>query len=788
MFTETISLRSLGRRSIKAKLRLSAVITIGLAMVVALTVSLQYRDVGQATRTERFAHQVIKDLSDLDSLGYAYLLFKDNRPKVQWHLKHTSIGKLLSEDVTTTPAEQAVIDSLRSNHKQMKDLFNVIVKNTEEGRAGTQNAFSPYDELNEGLTAQILSRSEMMMHDASLLGRETGQGMDTARQRSFFLVLASAFLLIVSAVLTAFFLAKSIGGSILRLEQGTQRIADGDLRYRVDVEGDDEISRLAAAFNDMTAKLQTSHLSLELEIGERKQAEEALKDLNQTLEQRIIERTAELATSEQRWATTLASIGDAVIATDLAGRITFINPIAQALTGWPHTEAVGQPIQNIFRIINEKTLEPEKDMVQQVLQEGAVIALSNSTALITREGKAVPIEDSAASIKDKEGKVTGVVLVFHDVSEKRRAQEALWESDLRYSVLFNKAPFAAALTRMPEGHLTDINEAFLKLFEYTRDELIGKTSVEIGISDLDSQKQIAAELKDHGSVRNFECTRFTKSSAQRVLSLNLDWVGTGGKKQLLTTIHDITERKQAEEALKQRTVDLQQLTDTLEARVKERTVELADLTARLVSAQENERERISYELHDKVWQNLVAIRFTIENLFSAREDWEALRRKARQVTADMLDTVGKIRSMQGDLWPYVLDDIGLVATLDWYCREFEKNHPDLAIKITNGIAETDIPPEAKIVIYRILQEALNNIAKHSRADRVTIRLSTRDHGVVFSIEDNGVGFDPKEAIGQKAPWVGLGLLSIKARTELSGGVFALESAKGKGTTVRARWS
>jgi signal transduction histidine kinase len=254
-------------------------------------------------------------------------------------------------------------------------------------------------------------------------------------------------------------------------------------------------------------------------------------------------------------------------------------------------------------------------------------------------------------------------------------------------------------------------------------------------------------------------------------------------------VRDITERKKAEEVLQQRTLELQHLTETLEQRVKDRTVELADLSARLVSAQENERKRISYDLHDNVWQTLVAIRFEIERLFSRidKADWAALPTKSEKIRETMLNAVGKIRSMQGDLWPYVLDDIGIVATLDWYCREFEKNHSGLAIERKNDLTESEIPASAKIVIYRILQETLSNVAKHSQANHVIIRLLKNGHGVEFSIQDNGIGFDPEETIARKAPWGGLGLLSIKARTELSGGSFGIESAKGKGTTIRASW-
>ncbi len=121
---------------------------------------------------------------------------------------------------------------------------------------------------------------------------------------------------------------------------------------------------------------------------------------------------------------TLRSIGDAVIATDAEGRITFINPVAERLTGWRGEEASGQPIQGVFRIVNEQTGQPLDEPVARVLREGHAIELSNHAALLSKDGRAVPIEDSAAPILDAGGQVIGAVLVFHDVTEKRHAEEA----------------------------------------------------------------------------------------------------------------------------------------------------------------------------------------------------------------------------------------------------------------------------------------------------------------------------------------------------------------------------
>jgi signal transduction histidine kinase len=184
----------------------------------------------------------------------------------------------------------------------------------------------------------------------------------------------------------------------------------------------------------------------------------------------------------------------------------------------------------------------------------------------------------------------------------------------------------------------------------------------------------------------------------------------------------------------------------------------------------------------------LTIRFEIENLFSGQEDWATLQGKSKKVMTTILDTVGKIRSMQGDLWPYVLDDIGLAATIDWYCREFKKGHSGLTIESHVNLGEREIPSSAKIVIYRVMQEAMSNVTKHSQANHVSLSLINKDHRVEFTIQDNGIGFDPVETMIRKTPWGGLGLLNIKARTELSGGIFGVESSKGRGTTVRATWS
>jgi len=178
-----------------------------------------------------------------------------------------------------------------------------------------------------------------------------------------------------------------------------------------------------------------------------------------------------LAASEERWATTLESIGDAVIATDNEGRVTFLNPTAAVLTGWQSEEALGQPIQKVFCIIDEQTRGPVEDPIDRVLKEGRAVRLANHTLLLAKDGPETPIADSAAPILDRDGKVTGVVLVFHDVTVSKRAEEFRQSSQYTRSLL--EASLDPLVTISAEGKITDVNEAAIKATGVEREKLVG---------------------------------------------------------------------------------------------------------------------------------------------------------------------------------------------------------------------------------------------------------------------------------------------------------------------------
>ncbi len=245
--------------------------------------------------------------------------------------------------------------------------------------------------------------------------------------------------------------------------------------------------------------------------------------------------------------------------------------------------------------------------------------------------------------------------------------------------------------------------------------------------------------------------------------------------------------------LKRSEEELRRGKDDLEMKVADRTKELRNandqlryLSSQLLQVQENERKRIASEIHDGLGQLLNIIKTRAQDLFQRMN-----RSKESQILEDLIpviqESIEEARRIQMDLRPSILDDLGILATLNWFFREFQKTYSNIRIEKEIGLEEDEVAAPLKTVIYRILQEALNNIAKHSRADLV--RLSLRETGgvVELMIQDNGQGFDLEEAQSAARSRRGLGLTSMRERAELSGGVFKIESEKGAGTVIRATW-
>ncbi len=178
----------------------------------------------------------------------------------------------------------------------------------------------------------------------------------------------------------------------------------------------------------------------------------------------------ELDESRQRFQMTLVGIGDAVIATDSRGIINFTNPVAQALTGWDQDEAVAKPLDDVFRVVNEITRTPIESPVTKVLRDGAVTSLADHIVLLTKSGNEIPIEDSGAPIRDRAGRTIGVVLVFRNITDRRRAAQDITQ----WKQIFDNAGFGMAVLNANGERLAAINAAFAAMHGFAVDELVGR--------------------------------------------------------------------------------------------------------------------------------------------------------------------------------------------------------------------------------------------------------------------------------------------------------------------------
>jgi signal transduction histidine kinase len=218
--------------------------------------------------------------------------------------------------------------------------------------------------------------------------------------------------------------------------------------------------------------------------------------------------------------------------------------------------------------------------------------------------------------------------------------------------------------------------------------------------------------------------------------------------------------------------------------------QLESLSSLLLSSQEKERKRITQELHDSVEQTLAALKFNIEYLIG---QWVGNPKDngfliLQGLIPKIQKTVIELKRIGKGLRPSILDDLGVVPALTWFCREFQSVYTAIHIERVFEIEEAHIPENLKVVIYRVLQEALNNVAKHSNANQVSISLrKTTNKTIVFSIKDNGKGFDVDATLSPENQRSGLGLISMIKRTELSGGSLVITSDKETGSIIRASW-
>jgi signal transduction histidine kinase len=223
------------------------------------------------------------------------------------------------------------------------------------------------------------------------------------------------------------------------------------------------------------------------------------------------------------------------------------------------------------------------------------------------------------------------------------------------------------------------------------------------------------------------------------------------------------------------------------AALKESENHLRVLATQLLTAQENERKLVAGEIHDSIGSSLTAVKFKVEDAIQQVEQGVVASESLKGLISTVQHAIEESRRIQMNLRPSMLDDLGILTTLNWHCREFQKIFCHISIEKKIDISEDDVPHSLKTVIYRIFQEALNNISKHSRADLISFSLRKNSGSIELTIQDNGQGFDVEKISSTESSRKGMGLGNMRERTELSGGYFSIESGKESGTVIRALW-
>jgi PAS domain S-box-containing protein len=336
--------------------------------------------------------------------------------------------------------------------------------------------------------------------------------------------------------------------------------------------------------------------------------------------------------------------------------------------------------------------------------------------------------------------------------------------------IFEGAPGGMGITDLA-GNIIHVNPAFARLVGYTQDELQGKA-----IADITHEKNYPENKASIDDLLAGKRDGFVIDKRYRRKDGRIIWVhstlailrgAADEPRHMVALIEDITERKHAEDALRRS------------------AAELRALSRRLVEVQEFERKQISRELHDRLGQSLTGLSVNLSILGAAlppHADGE-LQSRLEDSAALLESTMGAIRNVMSELRPPMLDDFGLHLALDWYARQFAAR---TGIGVTVHCAQPDErpAPEAEIALFRIAQEALNNVVKHARARRVEITLERSGSEYVMSVQDDGVGFDADGQHTARLP--GLGIVTMRERSQAVGGRFDIETLRGSGTRLSVR--
>ncbi len=484
-------------------------------------------------------------------------------------------------------------------------------------------------------------------------------------------------------------------------------------------------------------------LSMARDITERKRAEEELRQSKQLFERIFV---------SQR---------DAIFVLDAKAPPTILecNPAATEAFGYARQEMLGRTI--IFLHVDENALARfQEDLYAAITETGFLHLLEFS--MKRKDGTVFPTEHSVMPLEDEHGNRTGWVSVVRDITERKRAEEGLRESERKYRTLFEESKDTIYMTNR-DGEFLDINQAGLDMFGYTRQKMLTINAVHMYANPSDRHK-FQQTIEQKGTVRDYE--------------VNLRKKGGTAMECLVTSIV----RRAEDGAILGYQGIIRDTTPAKEAyrKLRRSRGHLRALAARLQSVREEERTQLAREIHDELGHALAALNMDIAWL-DRRTSQAVFRERLGDMKEVVDNAIRSVRQIAARLRPAALDDLGLAAAMEWEVRQFKKR-TGIECQFTCSLEDVELGPERSTALFRICQEVLTNVARHANATAVMVSLKRWPDHAVLDIADNGRGIRQSEISSAES----LGILGMRERALAFGGELRISGSSAKGTTVTVR--
>ncbi|MCX5888953.1 MAG: PAS domain S-box protein [Deltaproteobacteria bacterium] len=487
-------------------------------------------------------------------------------------------------------------------------------------------------------------------------------------------------------------------------------------------------------------------LTLGFDITRRKQAEERLRQSQIRLAE--AQRIARLG----HWEWDLRS-GQIILSKEVY-RIIGLTP-----------EEFTPSLESILSCVHPEDKERVSQRISDTL--AGVKPYNLVSRFVRPNGSVRYVHAQAEAVFDENGKPQRLLGTAQDITERRQAEMRLRASEERFRAIFEGAGLGIVLWDL-EGRIMTANAAQLRMLGYREEELRGKTFLEITHpEDRARSVELFTELKT-GRRDNYQLEkRFLRQDSSDFwarVTASLVRGLEGDPRYCISTVEDITARKETHEKLRE----------------SEKNLRL--LASQLLTAQEDERRRISRELHDELGQALLVLKLqakSIEN--ELQPEQEQIRNECREMRANLDQVVDNVRRLSRDLSPTMLEDLGLSAAIHRLIRDFSR-HYHIECKVQETNIDDLFPMEARVTIYRIFQECLTNIGKHSQASQLTASINKTHNHISFIIQDNGKGFNRAQR-RQQGAGQGMGLAAMEERARMVGGVLSIWSQEGAGTRI-----